>query len=711
MGTSVAEAAVALRADLALLDASTKEAASLLDLASWQLGELGRQAAPMTSKTLALARAKENIFAAKQRSEEARYSTSQPQKPFDLWAAVLPEVQVLEHLDASRKMQGVIQAGPRAHLEGFLAALDRLEAAIAFLQAHRSMAAADDALAHTVALRDGALAACSREFSALLQKHQSVPPALLARLRAGAAAEGGGGRRAAQAAQAATPDPSPAPGAALGLLPEPVLGKLKALAGAMLRGSSRAAIKAYADSRRGVLQGGMEGFLAPFGGSREELSRLSWQQMEGRIPGWVAALRLYVRLAQEEARLCAAVFPPSEQAAVLSQVAAGGAASLLEAADVVLAARRVPEKLFGVLDMHDAAEGCLPPLRAALAAGASRLDRASAAAGAEPPPVVGQLGQLRARLGAEVRACFAELQESVARDAARGVPADGTVHPLCASAVSLLRRILAYQSALPVLFGDAAGPAPHAGAAGLAVEARLLERMGAAAAHLFDTLLAALEAKARLTFKSRALAALFQMNNLAHVVHACETSRELKAVGEGWAEQHKPKIEECQQQYVELAWGGLLSLLRQDARQGVPGGLAGDKAARQAVKDKWSAVNKMLAEAQGQQSWAVPDAALRFALKDALSDRLLPLYEAFWSKYRQAPYTDNHSKYERHSPADVASLVNELFERAEAGAPGMLGRSPSRSPASAGGTGGGGTLTRKLSGTMRRMTSSSQGTP
>lgn len=342
MGTSVAEAAVALRADLALLDASTKEAASLLDLASWQLGELGRQAAPMTSKTLALARAKENIFAAKQRSEEAsaprcrchpllsavclhctghaRRKGTAPLNPRSRltcgllcflrcrfwstwmqaarWAAGTTQraatAAQCAHPSATHRfpshgarsqMQGVIQAGPRAHLEGFLAALDRLEAAIAFLQAHRSMAAADDALAHTVALRDGALAACSREFSALLQKHQSVPPALLARLRAGAAAEGGGGRRAAQAAQAATPDPSPAPGAALGLLPEPVLGKLKALAGAMLRGSSRAAIKAYADSRRGVLQGGMEGFLAPFGGSREELSRLSWQQMEGRIPG------------------------------------------------------------------------------------------------------------------------------------------------------------------------------------------------------------------------------------------------------------------------------------------------------------------------------------------------------------------------------------------------------------------------------------------
>lgn len=80
-----------LRADLALLDSSAKEAASLLDLASWQLGELARQAFPMTGKTLALTRAKENIAAAKQRSEE-----------------------VLEHLDASRKVQAAA-AGACSH--------------------------------------------------------------------------------------------------------------------------------------------------------------------------------------------------------------------------------------------------------------------------------------------------------------------------------------------------------------------------------------------------------------------------------------------------------------------------------------------------------------------------------------------------------------------------------------------------------------------
>lgn len=52
---------------------------------------------------------------------------------------------------------------------------------------------------------------------------------------------------------------------------------------------------------------------------------------------------------------------------------------------------------------------------------------------------------------------------------------------------------------------------------------------------------------------------------------------------------------------MDAAWGSLLALLRQDARQPLPPNLAGDKAARQAIKDKWTAVNKVLAEAQAQQ--------------------------------------------------------------------------------------------------------------
>lgn len=79
------------------------------------------------------------------------------------------------------------------------------------------------------------------------------------------------------------------------------------------------------------------------------------------------------------------------------QVAAGGAAPLLEAADAVLAVRRIPEKLFGCLDMHDAAEAALGPLQAAMAVGGSRLEHRSV--GMDRAMLVGQLAQVRLRVG------------------------------------------------------------------------------------------------------------------------------------------------------------------------------------------------------------------------------------------------------------------------------------------------------------------------
>lgn len=61
------------------------------------------------------------------------------------------------------------------------------------------------------------------------------------------------------------------------------------------------------------------------------------------------------------------------------------------------------------------------------------------------------------------------------------------------------------------------------------------------------------------------------------------------------------QVEQQQQAFIEAAWGPLLSLLRQDARHPVPPNLQSDKAARQGIKDKWTAVNKALGEAQAQQ--------------------------------------------------------------------------------------------------------------
>lgn len=86
---------------------------------------------------------------------------------------------------------------------------------------------------------------------------------------------------------------------------------------------------------------------------------------------------------------CLLPSPPPRPA---RQVAAGGAAPLLDTAEAVLAVRRVPEKLFGMLEMHDAVQAALGPLRAALAAGGSRLERVSM--GAEQQGLVARLSQV-----------------------------------------------------------------------------------------------------------------------------------------------------------------------------------------------------------------------------------------------------------------------------------------------------------------------------
>lgn len=61
------------------------------------------------------------------------------------------------------------------------------------------------------------------------------------------------------------------------------------------------------------------------------------------------------------------------------------------------------------------------------------------------------------------------------------------------------------------------------------------------------------------------------------------------------------KVEEQQRLYVDAAWGPLLQMLQQDARQPVPPNLVADKAARAAIKEKWGVVNRALAAAAQQQ--------------------------------------------------------------------------------------------------------------
>ena len=82
-------------------------------------------------------------------------------------------------------------------------------------------------------------------------------------------------------------------------------------------------------------------------------------------------------------------------------------------------------------------------------------------------------------------------------------------------------------------------------------------------------------------------------------------------------------------QYQEAAWGPALAALRADTAAGPASAAPSlDRAGKEAVKERWAAVNRALEAAQAQQVfWTVPDAALRRSLREAVADAVVPPYE------------------------------------------------------------------------------------
>ena len=92
--------------------------------------------------------------------------------------------RALHHLDAPRRLEAVVLAGPEADLASFVDALGRLDETVDFLRAHSGLAAADAARESAAALRADGGALALRNFETLLRLHSGR--------QAGGAGEGEG---------------------------------------------------------------------------------------------------------------------------------------------------------------------------------------------------------------------------------------------------------------------------------------------------------------------------------------------------------------------------------------------------------------------------------------------------------------------------------------------------------------------------------------
>ncbi|KAI8467925.1 MAG: Cullin repeat-like-containing domain protein [Monoraphidium minutum] len=638
---------------LGVLGRLTREAGALLDVLGGSLGHLGALTAPIHSRATALTAAQRNVASTKAEVDA-----------------------LLDHLDTARRVAGPLAAGPASDLGGFMGALEALERSVAFLQGHTRLAAVQAALGQAQALFNRALETCHADFAATLAaatRDTAPPPAWLQQHLGDAVTEEA---RGGLELQLVRPEPLP---------------KLQRMAQVMLDAAYSPVRDAYVAARDTAVAALLRG-VGQETPPLAALQALQLDSLERVIAGWVRRLRALVLLALSEHKLARDVWPPSVADELFGAVVGGHLQQLAQAGRDIVEARRAPEKLFALLDMHASLQQVVPALWVVLESTPGGDEEGGDGEGAQEGRRSGGGG--RARGGSQARlipgcapllrdfrglaslaahaaaALFGEYEGVVAADASKVLPPDGTIHPLTAQVLSYLKRLLANERAAAVLFGggdddvgrlSSSGGGADSGSEAAAAAAG--SSLSGAVSRLLARLLDNLEAKARGYRGEPALAALFMMNNVHYVQWSVEGGPADALLGREWLERHKDAVEDWGARYQDITWGPLLGLLQASALLCPEGGaeVPPDSARlKQHLKDTFAAFNAALERVYAtQSSWTIPDASLRDAVKRVLKGDVVPPYQDFLRRFADVQFSTAPAKYIKFTAGDIEAIIDD----------------------------------------------------
>ncbi|KAF8749345.1 hypothetical protein HU200_012675 [Digitaria exilis] len=408
---------------------------------------------------------------------------------------------------------------------------------------------------------------------------------------------------------------------------------IRAVADAMMAaGYGKECVSTFKSRRRAALAAELQSLLGGLSPSSagDQFHKLSWDQLEdaGVIPTWVAAAPVaFDSLFAAEKDLCDAVFEAPVAEAVFAAVAADQAASLVGVAEAAVArARRAPERLFRVLDVHDALTESLPALLSVFG---------------DSSEVAGRAALVVAKVGEATRGALTSLEAAIHKEPTKATAAGGAVHPLTRYVMNYLVFLADYQQGLAALLTcdddgedddeSSSSPGPR-GIITTIIQERLVR-----------ALLGKLEAKAG-SYKEVALSYLFLANNTQYVANKVAGSGRLRGIlGEGWAEEQAAKARAHVDVYVRAAWAKVTAAMASSmtTTTTTPGG--GEAAGvEQAV----------MAAVGMQDQWVAADEDTAHALRAAATAAVVPKYRMFYRRYGAAV---------KLTPGDVAAMIAALF--------------------------------------------------
>ncbi|KAL6616624.1 hypothetical protein ACP70R_038894 [Stipagrostis hirtigluma subsp. patula] len=418
---------------------------------------------------------------------------------------------------------------------------------------------------------------------------------------------------------------------------------LRDIADVMLRaGYAPELCQVYGEVRRDTL---ME-CLAVLGVDKmslEEVQRVEWGVLDGKMKKWIQVLKVVVRgLLAEERRICSQILVADANAEeeCFTEAAKGCVLQLLNFGDAIAIGKRSSEKLFRILGMYEALAEVLPELES-LFSGEARDFIKEEAEG------------ILVRLGDAVRGTIAEFANAIQGETSRRALPGGEIHPLTRYVMNYVRLLADYNASLNHLLeywdtelngGDNADMTP----------------LGRCVLMLITYLQGKIEEKSRL-YEDEALQNIFLMNNLLYIVQKVKDSELKTLLGDNWIRKRRGQIRQYSTGYLRSSWTRVLACLRDD---GLPQTMGSSSALKAALKDRFKNFNLAFEELyRTQTAWRVVDPQLREELKISISEKVLPAYRSFVGRFRgQLEGGRSSAKYIKYNPEDLENQVSDFFE-------------------------------------------------
>ncbi|CAN6202293.1 unnamed protein product [Urochloa humidicola] len=349
------------------------------------------------------------------------------------------------------------------------------------------------------------------------------------------------------------------------------------------------------------------------------------RELGRRVTAWaqvVGAMERVFRLRHRE-------LAPAQAAAALGELAAASAGAMLKLPCAVAALGSSPSKLLAALDLYVPLSETYPSL-------------AMTFSWAPSHPVPAAAATALAGLVGAARRCERDLTTLLRSHHHHyyswQMPQGGEVHPRVGFWMGYFRCMLRSRVSLHFVLGGSGGDSPAPGAEG---------GCHGLVAEMISCLEAALEEDAAaLAFPG--LRHVFMLNNTFAILRRAVRSDLTMFLPPGWVRAHEERMEGYIKAYMDASWAPVVSRLH-------GGGVRTKQHARR--RSPLSAFYAAFENAcSAQRCWKVPDPALRGALRQAVSEYVVPAYRRYLEDHREVEAGPGRTAEE------LEQQLSDLFE-------------------------------------------------